>query len=276
MSRPAAATGADRAAGSGSGRGDRLRRTLLPLAVACGVLTLWQLGVFHRLLGLQPYTLAYPSEMLRALADNADQLRSDVQITMTEAGAGFLIGSSVGFGLALLLSELPGMRRAVLPFVSGLAAMPVIALGPLMVLYFGFGIPSKAAVVVIMTLPPMTVATLKGLTSVDRDLQSLLESYAAGRRDVVRKLRLPYALPFVFTGLKINVTLSLIGAIIAEFFASTHGLGQQMHYALRTFNMPVAWGAMFVAAALGVLWYQLVNVIERRVIPWHSSIRGPA
>jgi NitT/TauT family transport system permease protein len=152
--------------------------------------------------------------------------------------------------------------------------MPVIALAPLMVLYFGFGVLSKIAVVVLMTLPPMAITAFKGLSSADMHLQDVLASFAAGRPDLLIKLRLPWSLPFVFTALKLNVTLSLIGAIIAEFFAARQGLGFRMSYALDTFDMPVAWATMLIAAVLGVVWYQVVVGVERMAIPWHVSIRS--
>lgn len=250
-----------------------VRRAFPAALVVFSLLAMWESGVFHRLLRVETFTLAYPSDIVGALVSEWASLVGHIRITLLEAVSGYLVGSALGLGLAVVLSEMPPVRRALLPVVSGLASMPVIALAPLMVLYFGFGLWSKVAVVVIMTLPPMAVTMYKGVSSVDRDLQSLLHSYAAKRADFLVKLRLPWSLPFVFTGLKLNVTLSLIGAIIAEFFAARGGLGYRMSYALDTFDMPVAWGTMIVAAGLGVAWYQLIAFIERLVIPWHVSIR---
>jgi NitT/TauT family transport system permease protein len=250
------------------------RRALPPLLVAVTVVALWEAGTFHRLLGLETYTLAYPSAIVRALADDWPSLLMHTRVTLTEAMAGYALGSLSGFVLAVPLCELPPVRRALLPLVSGLASMPVIALAPLMVLYFGFGVLSKIAVVVLMTLPPMAITAFKGLSSADRHLQDVLASFAAGRPDLLIKLRLPWSLPFVFTALKLNVTLSLIGAIIAEFFAARQGLGFRMSYALDTFDMPVAWATMLIAAVLGVVWYQVVVGVERMAIPWHVSIRS--
>lgn len=251
----------------------RVRRLVPPSLLALAVLGLWEGGVFHRLLGLETYTLAYPSAIVDTLVADAGTLYQATLITLLEAASGYVLGSFLGFVLAAVLAELPGLRKAMLPVVSGLAAMPVIALAPLMVLYFGFGMLSKVAVVVIMTLPPMAITTFKGMSSVDADHHSLLRSYAADRSDVLTKLRFPWALPFLFTGLKLNVTLSLIGAIIAEFFAARAGLGSQMSYALDTFEMPAAWATMLIAAVVGVVWYQLIVGIERLAIPWHVSVR---
>jgi NitT/TauT family transport system permease protein len=248
-------------------------RILPPILLAVVVIVVWQAGLIHQVFGLESFTLAYPLDIVRALAEEGGQLVRHAAYTLAEAGAGFLIGSIAGFVAALALSEVSWARRGVLPIVSGLAAMPVIALAPLMALYFGRGLSSKIAVVVIMTMPPMAVTAYKGFSSVDPELGELMVSLAATRRDMFRRLRLPWALPFVFTGLKLNVTLSLIGAIIAEFFAAEAGLGYRMSYALDTFDMPMAWGTMLLAALLGVLWYQGVSLVERLAIPWHASVR---
>ncbi|MGH9247099.1 MAG: ABC transporter permease [Acidimicrobiales bacterium] len=249
---------------------------LPPIGLAVAVSAVWQTGWIHRVFGLESFTLAYPVDILRAVEGDAAELLRHAGYTLLEAGTGFLIGSGLGFVAALVLCEVPWARKGVLPIVSGLAAMPVIALAPLMALYFGRGLLSKVAVIVIMTCPPMAVTTFKGLSSVDPDLTDLLASYAARRRDTFLRLRLPWALPYVFTGLRLNVTLSLIGAIIAEFFSAQAGLGYRMSYALDTFDMPIAWGTMMLAAVAGVVWYQVFSLIERLVIPWHASFRNEA
>jgi len=254
----------------------RAAKMLPPILLAVLVVGLWQSGVFHRIFSLQEFTVAYPDAIARAIGAEAEDLVRHMGYTFLEAAIGFAAGSSLGFIAAFILSEIPWARRGILPVISGLAAMPIIALAPLMALYFGLGIMSKVAVIVIMTFPPMAVTTFKGLTSVDPDLEDLMVSYAAGTKDVLFRLRLVWALPYIFTGLKLNVTLSLIGAIIAEFFAARSGLGFRMSYALDTFDMPVAWATMGLAALLGVAWYQLVAYVERRSIPWHVSMRGQA
>lgn len=250
-----------------------VRRLVAPIVVGLAGLSIWESGLIHWLLQVETYTLAYPTDIVEAVIADLSTLWGSTWVTLQEAAVGYAVGSSIGFVLAVVLSEVPTLRRALLPVISGFTAMPVIALAPLMVLYFGFGLLSKIAVVVIMTLPPMTVTTFKGLTSADAELGSVLRSCAAGRFDVLTKLRLPWSLPFVFTGLKLNVVLSLIGALIAEFFSSREGLGYRMSYALDTFDMPIAWATMLIAALVGVIWYQIIVGAERLVIPWHASIR---
>jgi NitT/TauT family transport system permease protein len=278
---PAEAAGTDpvaiqSAAGAApaSRRTGRLWRIALPAATFVAFVAAWQSGLVHDVLGLEPYTLAYPSDIVDTLrSEEAGTLAQETLTTLVAALAGFSIGSAIGFALAVLLAESGLFRQTLLPLLSGLVAMPIIALAPLMVLYFGLGISSKIAVATIMTAAPMAVTAYKGLCAYDSDSADLLRSYAASRREFWRRLRLPVSLPYVFTALKLNVNLSLIGVIIAEFFGGRHGLGREMKYAIETFNMPVAWTTILIAAALGIVLYQLVNGIERLVVPWDRSFR---
>jgi NitT/TauT family transport system permease protein len=237
----------------------------------------WQSGLVHSAFGLEPYTLAYPSDVVDTLrSEDAGTLLEGTRVTLLAALAGFAIGSATGFALAILLAELAAFRRAVLPMLSGLVSMPIIALAPLMVLYFGLGVASKVAVAAIMTAAPMAVTAYKGLSAYDSDSADLLRSYAADRRQFWTRLKLPVSLPYVFTALRLNVNLSLIGVIIAEFFGGTRGLGREMKYAIETFDMPIAWTTIVIAALLGIVMYQVVGGIERLVVPWDRSLRDQA
>jgi NitT/TauT family transport system permease protein len=283
-SAPADAPGADPVAiqsGAGAapagGRARRLWRVLLPAVTFVAFVAAWQSGLVHKAFDLEAYTLAYPSDILDTLrSEEAATLLQETGVTLAAALAGFAIGSATGFLLAILLAESGVLRRALLPMLSGLVSMPIIALAPLMVLYFGLGISSKIAVATIMTAAPMAVTAYKGLSAYDSDSADLLASYAASRADVWRRLKLPVSLPYVFTALKLNVNLSLIGVIIAEFFGGNHGLGREMKYAIETFNMPVAWTTIVIAALLGIAMYQVVNGVERLVVPWDPEFRGRA
>jgi NitT/TauT family transport system permease protein len=283
-SAPADTPGADPVAiqsGTGAapagGRARRLWRVLLPAVTFVAFVAAWQSGLVHKAFDLEAYTLAYPSDILDTLrSEEAATLLQETGVTLAAALAGFAIGSATGFLLAILLAESGVLRRALLPMLSGLVSMPIIALAPLMVLYFGLGISSKIAVATIMTAAPMAVTAYKGLSAYDSDSADLLASYAASRADVWRRLKLPVSLPYVFTALKLNVNLSLIGVIIAEFFGGNHGLGREMKYAIETFNMPVAWTTIVIAALLGIAMYQVVNGVERLVVPWDPEFRGRA
>jgi len=257
--------------------GGRLWRIVLPVLTFVAVVAAWQVGLVHRAFGLEPYTLAYPADIVATLrSGEAGTLARETLTTLVAALAGFGVGSGTGFLLAILLAEFDVFRRALLPLLSGLVSMPIIALAPLMVLYFGLGISSKIAVAAIMTAAPMAVTAYKGLNAYDSDSADLLRSYAASRPRFWRLLKLPVSLPYVFTALKLNVNLSLIGVIIAEFFGGRHGLGREMKYAIETFDMPVAWTTIVIAAGLGIVLYQVVNGVERLLVPWDTSFRDEA
>lgn len=267
---PARGAGAAVPAGRRAG-GLLLWRLALPAVTFAVGVAAWQAGLAHRAFGLEPYTLAYPSDIVATLRLDAGELLRESLTTLLAAVTGFAIGSLTGFLLAVLLAEFDVFRRTLLPLLSGLVSMPIIALAPLMVLYFGLGISSKIAVAAIMTAAPMAVTAYKGLSCYDRDSADLLRSYAASRGSFLLRLKLPVSLPFVFTALKLNANLSLIGVIVAEFFGGRHGLGREMKYAIETFDMPVAWTAIVLAAVLGILCYQLVGVVERLVVRWDRS-----
>lgn len=277
---PVEPTRPERATATGAGgprrRTGRVARVVLPAITLAVVLAAWQAGLIHKAFGLEPYTLAYPSDVVDTLRSEPGTLVPETMTTVVAALAGFGLGSASGFLLAVLLAESGVLRRTLLPMLSGLVSMPIIALAPLMVLYFGLGISSKIAVAAIMTAAPMAVTAYKGLGSYDSDSADLLRSYAAGRTRFWRSLRLPVSMPMVFTALKLNVNLALIGVIIAEFFGGRHGLGREMKYAIDSFDMPMAWTTIVIAAVLGIAWYQLVALLERLLVPWDPTFRQTA
>jgi NitT/TauT family transport system permease protein len=251
----------------------RLQRTVAPIIALLLLVAVWQGGVIHALLNVREFTLPTLFDIVGALVDERDTLLRHARTTIVEAGIGYVIGSTGGFLLALGFLRFPRTIGQLRPAMSGLNSTPVVALAPLAVLWLGIDIVSKIAVVVLMTLAPMAVSASKGLGAVDNNALELMRSYAATDREVLLKLRLPTALPYIFTALKLNVTLALIGAIVAEFFSSLGGLGFFMSRSLVAFDMAVAWSTMAVAGVVGVAFYLLASVVERLAIPWHASIR---
>jgi ABC-type nitrate/sulfonate/bicarbonate transport system permease component len=187
---------------------------------------------------------------------------------------GWLLGSALGFGVALAIDRQPFLQRGLLPLASLTSTIPLVAVAPIAVMWFGFEWPSKAAVVVLMTFFPMLVSTLAGLQASGKLERELMHSYAASYGGTLLALRLPVALPFMFGALKINASLALIGAIVAEFFGSpTSGLGFRISSEAARMNMPLVWGAIVVAAVTGSLAYTLLLRLERRFAFWHPSVR---
>jgi len=248
-------------------------RIVAPLAALAVVLSLWQSGLFYSLFGLQEFTVPKPTTIASTLSDNWSVVWHAQQTTLVEAVVGYLLGSAAGFGIAVLVTA-TGVGRRLAPGLAGaLNAVPIVATAPVAVLYLGYGGASKIAIVTILTAAVMLLNAYKGLNSVDADHLSLMHSYAATRWQTIGKLRIPSALPFVFTALKYNVTLALVGAIIAEFFGGYGGVGIEMIQALSAFSMAQVWAAMLLVGVTGIVWYELVTALEWGCSRWYPSAR---
>jgi len=246
----------------------------LPIAIFVVLLGLWQAGLFHTVFGLREYQLPYPLQIWEAMLARREVLLLDaIPYTGLEAVVGLLLGSGLGFACACLFVSVPFLRRGALPIAASLNSIPIIAISPIAVLWLGFGQPSKIAVVAAMTFAPMVVNASKGLSSIDRQPIELMESIAASRWEQFVKLRLPHALPYVFSALKVGTTLAMIGALVAEFFNAERGLGVTLSNNIQVARMPLAWAAIVVAALLGLALYAAVSLVERATIPWHISFR---
>ena len=187
--------------------------------------------------------------------------------------SGYAIGCLSGFAVAILVDRSPFLKRGLLPIGNFVSALPIIGIAPIMVMWFGFDWPSKAAVVVAMTFFPMLVNTVAGLNAAGQIERDLMRTYAAAYWQSLFKLRLPMAAPFIFNALKINSTLALIGAIVAEFFG-TPIVGMGSGYRPRSaLNIDLVWAEIAVAAVAGSAFYGLVALIERAATFWHPSFR---
>ena len=182
--------------------------------------------------------------------------------------------AAAGFLVAILVDRVPFLQRGLLPLGNLVSALPIVGVAPIMVMWFGFDWQSKAAVVVIMTFFPMLVNTVTGLSASGALERELLRSYAAGYWQTLFKLRLPAAMPFIFNALKINSTLALIGAIVAEFFGTPIvGMGFRISTEVGRMNVDMVWAEIFMAAVAGSLFYGLMALAERAVTFWHPSYR---
>ena len=238
------------------------------------VVYFWQLLVVA--LEVPRVLLPPPNLILSSLGEHREVLWGDfVQTVLKAVLIGWAIGSGLGFGVAVAIDRQPFLQRGLLPLASLTSTVPLVAVAPIAVMWFGFEWPSKAAVVVLMTFFPMLVSTLAGLKASGKLERELMYSYAASYRRTLLALRLPSAMPFIFGALKVNATLALIGAIVAEFFGSpTAGLGFRISTEASRMNMPLVWSAIVVAAVTGSLAYAVLVQFERRVAFWHPSVRG--
>ena len=250
-----------------------VRRQSVPLLVAVLVLVLWE--VLINVLRIQEFLLPRPSVIGATLLDTYPRLISAGWNTFQNAFWGFILGCGLGVVVGFASARFIGFSRALLPLAVGVNAVPIIALAPIMNNWFGALNPaSKIAIVALMTFFPAMISTIRGLTSVDPLSLELMKSYAASQMEIFRKLRIPSALPFIFSALKVATTLSMIGAIVSEYFGgSTAGLGYRIRDDAGLFKYPEAWSAIFVASLYGILFYLVVSAVERAAMPWHVSFR---
>jgi len=244
-----------------------------PLLFGLAILLLWEAVV--RLFGVPAVILPPPSAIALRLATSVPTLAADFAQTIRGVLAGYAIGSGAGLIVAILIDRSPFLQRGLLPLGNLVSALPIIGVAPIMVMWFGFDWQSKAAVVVIMTFFPMLVNAAAGLKSAGAMERDLMKTYAADYNQTLRKLRLPAALPFVFNALKINTTLAMIGAIVAEFFGTpTVGMGFRISTEVGHLALDMVWATIVVAAVTGSLFYAIVAGIERRATFWHASYRA--
>ncbi len=254
--------------------GHRLDATATAAVFGLWLLYFWQLGV--TLFEVPRVLLPAPGLIVQSLIEHADILGRDfVQTVLKAVLIGWALGSALGFAVAVAIDRLPFLQRGLLPLASLTSTVPLVAVAPIMVMWFGFEWQSKAAVVVLMTFFPMLIATLAGLQAAGKLERELMHSYAAGYSRTLLNLRLPCAVPFIVSALKINATLALIGAIVAEFFGSpTVGLGFRISTEAAKMNMALVWAAIVVAAVTGSVAYALLVQLERALAFWHPSVRS--
>ncbi len=248
-------------------------RVLVPVIFGLTLLALWEMAV--ALYAISPVILPAPTAIAAAFAANIPTLWADfVQTILKGALVGYVIGCGAAFGAALAIDRSAFLQRGLLPVGNFLAALPIVGTAPILVLWFGFGPQSKAAVVVAMVFFPMLVNAVAGLKASEAMQRDLMHTYAATYWQSLLKLRLPTALPFLFNGLKICTTLALIGAIVAEFFGSpTVGMGFRIKIEVGRLAMDMVWAEITVAAIAGSGFYGLMALAERYLTFWHPSQR---
>ena len=226
--------------------------------------------------GIREFILPRPSVIVRTLVVEFPVILRAAANTFYEAVVGFVAGSAAGVAVAFATARWAGFRSGVLPIAVAMNSAPIIALAPIMNQWFGLTSPvSKMAVVAIMVLFPVLINTSRGLVEVDDAELELLRSYAAGPRVVLRKVRVPSALPYLFAALKVGTVLSVIGAIVAEYFGGPRDvLGVYITQQASLLHIAEAWAAIVVATVLGVAMYAAVLVAERAIMPWHAAFRA--
>lgn len=253
----------------------RAARYLPPLAVFVGVIGLWEVAV-------RTPVLPPPSAIVEALAENWSAGRwplfESARNTLVEALLGLLIGTAFGVVLGAVVARWQSARDSILPLAVAVNAIPIIAFAPIMNLWFGVLNPlSKAAIAAVLVFFPIFINVVRGLSSVSPESLELMRSYAAGEWTVLAKLRIPNALPFFLTGLKVSIVLALIGAIVGEYFGgASNVIGRIVVQSASALRWDVSWAAIILGSAAGIVLYLAVVAVERLLIPWHASARGDA
>lgn len=246
---------------------------IIPLIFGVVVFYLWETAV--RGFGVPPVILPAPSAAAAKFMSSLPILGADfVQTFIRGVLIGYVIGCGAGLAIAITAHRFAFLGRGLLPLGNFFSALPLVGVAPIMVMWFGFDWPSKAAVVVLVTFFPMLVNTLAGLAASGHIERDLMLSYGATYRQTLTKLYLPAALPFIFNALKINATLALIGAIVAEFFGTpTQGIGFRISTEAGRMAIDMVWAEIALAAIAGMTFYGLVALAERATTFWHFSFR---
>lgn len=252
---------------------DRVRYYLPTILIFVAVLILWE--VLVRALDIKQFILPAPSAILDAFVSSFSQMVGLGMYTGTEALGGFIIGCSLGIGVALATSRWTTARETMLPLAIAANSVPIIAFAPIMNNWFGVSNQfSKMAIVAVITFFPMMINMTRGLTLVEPSALELMRSYAVSEWTVLREVRIPNSLPYMFNAFKVCATLALIGAVVGEFFGGTRdALGVYITQEAAQFRFQNSWAAIVIACILGISFYVLIVAIERLVIPWHASVR---
>jgi NitT/TauT family transport system permease protein len=257
--------------------GDRMRREralniLLPFIAVIAFLVLWSAGV--RVFEIPDYLLPAPEDVIRRIARDWYVLARNASYTVQSVLSGFAAAVLVGVPLAFAVVLSRSVERVTMPFLVMSQTIPKVAIAPILVVWLGFGILPKIAIVFLIAFFPIVVSTVVGLKSVESDMIDLVRSMGARTLKIMLRVRGPTALPQMFAGFKIAICLSVVGAIVGEFVGSDKGLGYLLLTATGTLDGTLVWSALFILIAIGIVLFAMVSKLERLAIPWHVSIRA--
>jgi NitT/TauT family transport system permease protein len=250
----------------------RIETFAYPAAALLLTLAAWQLAIviFH----IQPYLLPSPASVWSTLTGQWQYLASEATPTIEEVLLGFALATIVGISIAVAIVSWRPFEKAVYPLLVASQEVPQIAFAPLLLVWFGFGLTSKVIIAFLIAFFPIVVNTSAGMRSVPTEMLDLAHSTRASGFTVLRKIRFPFALPNVFTGLKIGVTFAVIGAVVGEFVGSGNGLGYVLITANGRLDTALLFAAIAVLVVMGLVLFLAVSLLERLLIPWHVSQRN--
>lgn len=248
-----------------------MRRWLYPLASILALIVVWQLAVTA--LAVPSYLLPGPMVVAQSLAENSSYLIGHAIVTATEVLAGFGMSILIGLPIAIVIVLSKRIEEAVYPLLVASQTIPKIAIAPLFVVWFGFGIMPKILISLLIGFFPVVIAAVAGMLSVDPEIVKMLRSMGASRFQLLVKVRLPAAMPSIFSGLKIAATLSVVAAVVGEFVGSNSGLGYVLLVATGAINTPLIFAAIVLLIVMGVVLFYAINILEVVAMPWYVRSR---
>jgi NitT/TauT family transport system permease protein len=247
----------------------KLKEIGIPILFFIGGFLIWESAVL--IFNLPEFLLPRPSQVILEIFRKFPFFLGHLGITMFSALTGYLIAIFLSFILAVIFVHSKTIEKGLYPYAIAIKIAPILALAPLVVLWFGIGIISKIVIVVLICFFPLLVSTIKGLKMVDENALDLLKSLSANKWQIFLKLRLPSSLPFVFQGLKISATMAMTGAFIGEFLAAEKGIGYLISIHTRLLDTTTAMAALLIMIVAGILFFLLICAIEKKVVFWQKS-----
>jgi NitT/TauT family transport system permease protein len=251
---------------------ERALNVMLPVVAMIGVLVLWAAAV--KVFEIPDYLLPAPQDVVRRMARDWHVLARNAAYTLQSVLIGFSAGALVGVPLAFAVVLSRSIERVTMPLLVMSQTIPKVAIAPILVVWLGFGILPKIAIVFLISFFPIVVSTVVGLKNVEGDMIDLVRSMGANTLKIMLRVRGPSALPQMFAGFKIAICLSVVGAIVGEFVGSDRGLGYLLLTSTGTLDGTLVWSALFILIAIGMILFAIVSKLERLTIPWHVSIRA--
>jgi NitT/TauT family transport system permease protein len=244
---------------------------LRPLLFLVLLIVLWDVTI--RVFRIPPYQIPKPEDVLRTLWTDWPELLSQAVPTTVATVEGFLLSAVFGVGVAVLIAGSRTVESYVYPLLVFSQSIPKIAIAPLFVVWFGFGMMPKVLSAFLLGFFPVVVSAVQGFKSVEPDMLDLARAMEARRLQIFRMVAFPHAMPAIFAGLKVSITLAVVGAVVGEFVGSNSGLGFVLQRSIGSFELPTMFAALVVLSLIGVVLFWILDLIERLAIPWHASQR---
>ncbi|MEY8507552.1 ABC transporter permease [Lachnospiraceae bacterium 42-17] len=248
-----------------------LKESIPGICSVCGVIVIWEVSV--RFFEIPSYILPSPSDSIKALIQYWDYIKINLFTTLYEIGVGFGATVVISIPIATMISYSRIFEKTLYPFMVFLQLIPKVAIGPLFVVWFGFGMMPKILMVFLLSFFPLLMDTVAGLKSLNGRLYYMARTMSESEWKFYWKIKLPNALPSIFSGLKTSISMATVGAVVAEFLGSDSGLGYLLLRANGDINTRLLFAILIVLCLMGMIFFGIVEIIEKKVIPWHVSQR---